>query len=273
LFVKFSFRFRANGLFASARFAQKSTAEKRAAIVSTLAAALPKEGRLWLRRIRSFPAQFRSAHMNGRAKYIPSGLGDSAELLYGLVRSIKPETCVEIGSALGKSASYIGMALKENGRGTLYAIDPHESTEWNDVNAADSLKEFTRNISAVGVRQQVSIIRSYSDVAALDWRLPIDLLFIDGDHSYVGVKRDWELFLPHVKPSGIVIFHDTIWDLPPYAGTIRSDMGVPRFLDELRQQGYPVLTISRDYGLSLVQPVIGGLALRASNSRVTEAAQ
>lgn len=254
------------------RFAQKSTAEKRAAIVSTLMAVLPRGGRLWLRRIRSIPAQFRSARMNSRAKYIPSGLGDSVELLYGLVRSIKPEVCVEIGSALGASASYIGMALKENGRGMLYAIDPHDSTEWNDVNAVDSLKQFTRNISALGLREQVSVIRSYSDAAARAWRLPIDLIFIDGDHSYEGVKRDWELFLPHVKPSGMVIFHDTMWDLPPYAGTVRSDMGVPRFVDELRQQGYQVLTIGRDYGVSLVQPVIGGLALRQSNS-LPEAAQ
>ena len=150
------------------RFARKSTTEKRAAIVSTLATALPREGRLWLRRIRSIPAQFRSARMNSRAKYIRSGLGDSAELLYGLVRSIKPEVCVEIGSALGASASYIGMALKENGHGMLYAIDPHEPTEWNDRDAVDSFKEFTRNISAIGVREQVSIIRSYSDAAARD---------------------------------------------------------------------------------------------------------
>ena len=248
------------------QFAKKSPAEKRATIVSTLEAALPGDGRLWFRRIRSIPAQFRSARMNSRAKYIPSGLGDSAELLYGLVRSIKPEVCVEIGSALGKSASYIGMALKENGHGMLYAIDPHQPTEWNDVNAVDSLKEFTRNISALSLCAQVSIIRSYSDAAAREWRLPIDLIFIDGDHSYEGVKRDWELFVPHVKPSGVVIFHDTLWDLPPYEGTVRSDMGVPRFVDELRQQGYQVLTINRDYGVSLVQPVIGGLALRPSNS-------
>ena len=255
------------------RFAQKPTAEKRAAILSTLASALPREARFWLRGLRSLPAQFRSARSKSRANYIRSGLGDSAELLYGLVRSMKPEVCVEIGSALGKSASYIGMALKENGRGMLYAIDPHEPTNWNDVDAIDSLKEFNRNIAAAGVREYVSLIRSYSDAAARNWKLPIDIIFIDGDHSYDGVKRDWELFLPHVKPSGVVIFHDTMWDLPPYVGTVRSDMGVPRFVDELRQQGYQVLTISQDYGVSLIQPVIGGLALRASNSDLTQAAQ
>jgi predicted O-methyltransferase YrrM len=74
------------------------------------------------------------ALMRQRAETIDfhSGLGDSANLLYGLTRSMKPEICVEIGSALGKSASYIGLALRENGRGRLYAIDPHMVTDWND---------------------------------------------------------------------------------------------------------------------------------------------
>jgi predicted O-methyltransferase YrrM len=254
------------------RFGQKSPSEKRSAIMSTLAAALPcgREGRRWLDRIRLLRAQFRSARVNSRAKTIPSGLGDSAELLYGLVRSMKPEVCVEIGSARGNSACHIGLALKENGSGRLYAIDPHEQTDWNDKNAVNTLKEFMDNISAVGVGEQVSIIRSYSDAAARDWKLPIDLIFIDGDHSYEGVKRDWKLFLPHMRPFGIVVFHDTMWDLPPYEGRARRNMGVPQFVDELRQQGYQILTIERDYGLSLVQPVVGGRPLRMSDSGPTE---
>src|SRR5437016_14584638 len=74
-----------------------------------------------------------------------SGLGDSANLLYGLVRSMKPETCVEIGSARGKSACYIGIALTENGRGRLYAIDPHRPTNWNDVDSAETLEAIRGN--------------------------------------------------------------------------------------------------------------------------------
>src|SRR5690242_4920627 len=61
-----------------------------------------------------------------------SGLGDSAWLLYGIARSLKPKIAVEIGSARGKSACFVGMALKENGFGRLYAIDPHTRTDWND---------------------------------------------------------------------------------------------------------------------------------------------
>jgi predicted O-methyltransferase YrrM len=37
---------------------------------------------------------------------------------------------------------------------------------------------------------------------------PVDMLFIDGDHTYEGVKADWELYAPLVRPGGVIGFHD-----------------------------------------------------------------
>jgi predicted O-methyltransferase YrrM len=190
-----------------------------------------------------------------------SGLGDSAWLFYGLTRSMKPEVCVEIGSARGKSACFIGLALKRNGHGKLYAIDPHTQTNWNDDTSVETLPIMQKNLQAVGLIDVVEIVRKTSQEAALGWKLPIDLLFIDGDHSYDGVKRDWELFSPYISRFGVVVFHDTIWDLEPDPRWARADMGVPRFVDDLRRQGYQVLTLNRDFGVSLVQPIKGGLQL------------
>jgi len=39
---------------------------------------------------------------------------------------------------------------------------------------------------------------------------PIDVLFIDGDHSYAGVRADFELWSPLVRPGGLVLFHDIL---------------------------------------------------------------
>lgn len=193
---------------------------------------------------------------------VPSGLGDHAWTLYGLVRSMRPEVCVEIGSALGKSACHMGMALKENGRGKLYAIDPHEATAWNDEKAVNSLEAMRKNLREYRVSDQVEIVREYSGDAARGWSRTIDLLFIDGDHSYDGCKSDWDLFVPHMSKFGIVVFHDTAWEVAEVDERWRrADMGVPRFVDELRQRGCPVLTIPTFCGLSLVQPTIGGVDL------------
>jgi predicted O-methyltransferase YrrM len=37
---------------------------------------------------------------------------------------------------------------------------------------------------------------------------PIDFLFIDGDHTYAGVKRDFEMYGALVAPGGLIAFHD-----------------------------------------------------------------
>jgi predicted O-methyltransferase YrrM len=191
-----------------------------------------------------------------------SGLGDSAWLLYGLARSIKPKVCVEIGSARGKSACAVGLALLRNGAGKLYAIDPHAPTEWNDSESTDSFAIITEHLRKAGVDHYVQIVRQTSTEAAKGWSHPIDLIFIDGDHSYEGVKADWDLFVPHVSPFGVVVFHDTLWDLRPDPKLSRADMGVPRFVDELRATGYPVITVDQNFGVSLVQPSLGGVRLR-----------
>jgi len=191
-----------------------------------------------------------------------SGLGDSAWLLYGLARSIKPKVCVEIGSARGKSACAVGLALRRNGGGKLYAIDPHSPTQWNDADSTDSFAIITKHLQKAGVSDYVEIVRKTSKEAAAGWPRPIDLIFIDGDHSYEGVKADWDLFIPHVSEFGVVVFHDTIWDLRPDPKLSRGDMGVPRFVDELRTAGYPVITIDQNFGVSMVQPRLGGVKLR-----------
>lgn len=81
-------------------------------------------------------------------------------------------------------------------------------------------------------RQQVRLIRSDShDQATLQRVLhaldgtPVDLLFIDGDHTYVGVKEDFEMYGDLVRPGGLIAFHDIV---------PQADSGVDQLWRELK---------------------------------------
>lgn len=63
--------------------------------------------------------------------------------------------------------------------------------------------------------QRISFIRDDSHAAATREKAasllsgrPLDFLFIDGDHRYEGVRKDFEMYSPFVKKGGLVAFHD-----------------------------------------------------------------
>ena len=58
----------------------------------------------------------------------------------------------------------------------------------------------------------------------------MDFLFIDGDHSYEGVKRDFADYAPLVRPGGLIAFHDIV---PGGPGKHGDPGGVPIFWREL----------------------------------------
>lgn len=68
----------------------------------------------------------------------------------------------------------------------------------------------------------LTIVRGDSAAAGRTFGRPVDLLHIDGDHSYGGVSRDFEAWRPWLRPGGRVIFHDT-----------EAFPGVRTFFDEL----------------------------------------
>jgi predicted O-methyltransferase YrrM len=62
----------------------------------------------------------------------------------------------------------------------------------------------------------------------------IDLLFIDGDHTYEGCKADIQGFFPHVRDGGIIAIHDYDKTSLPEFKTVKKDVpGVTRAVNEI----------------------------------------
>jgi cephalosporin hydroxylase len=108
--------------------------------------------------------------------------------------------------------------------------------------------------------QTLHLVRADSHDAATVGRIEsllqgrkIDFLFIDGDHTYEGVRRDYELYTPLVAPGGLVALHDVV------KREDQARIEVWRFWEELKQAGLRVQEWietspgKRSIGIGLVQ--------------------
>lgn len=144
-------------------------------------------------------------------------------ILYELSKSLKEKSkVVEIGSYIGASSCFIADALLTNDS-TLYCIDTWDNDAMTEgkKDTYITFKENTREF-----KNNIVMVRGMSgDVVGEIERLTenhVDLLFIDGDHSFEGVKLDWDKYSPMLKSGSIVIFHDYGWAT-----------GVQKVVDEL----------------------------------------
>ena len=122
----------------------------------------------------------------------------------------------------------------------LYCVDPFETDENPEyqrlyydplLSEMDGTQEqaFLVHIRQSGLSSVVKPVRGYSFDIVRDWTLPIDLLFIDANHEYESVLRDFEQWEPFVRTGGTVALHDVS---PQWPGPVRvrdERLQPPRF--------------------------------------------
>ena len=142
---------------------------------------------------------------------------------------------LEIGSYCGKSACYLGAAVQQRGRGTLFCVDHHRGSEENqagwmhhepdlvdhDTGLIDTLPVFRRTVFEAGLEHVVVAVVGDGPRVARSWSTPLALLFIDGGHGEEPARLDFELWTPHVADDGLLVIHDVFPDprdggRPPY---------------------------------------------------------
>ncbi len=131
-----------------------------------------------------------------------------SQLLHDLAETIRlPQMIVEIGTYQGKSI--VAMAL--DAQTPCFAIDPHEPSVGDSFQFGDTDRAaLMANLVKAGVAWKVRLWDVQSQYAARGWPgHQIGLLFIDGVHSYEGVRADLTSWLPYVAVDGLVAFHDS----------------------------------------------------------------
>jgi len=102
--------------------------------------------------------------------------------------------------------------MKERG-GKLYCVDTWNNETMPD-GERDTMAAFRGNVGRLG--DAVVAVRKRSE-ALVRGDVPgeIGFVFIDGDHSFEGCRRDFETVREWVAPNGIIAFHDAIYPLEP----------------------------------------------------------
>ena len=96
----------------------------------------------------------------------------------------------------------------------------------------------------------VILMLSDTSLAGEKWNIPIDLLVVDGDHEYVGVKADIEAWVPHVKVGGLVFFHDHLERIGGFNGEGPWKIGgVAQAIEECRDSSWVFI---KQIGISVV---------------------
>jgi len=163
-----------------------------------------------------------------------------ARALYQTADEIEARRILEIGSRYGGSTVYLGAVAKKYG-GMLYCIEPI---------VRDLLHE---NVGLAGLDKHITIIQGASPwVDPERVAIPLDYLFIDGEHFTRWVIADYHYWVPFVRVGGRIAFHD--WNASDKEGKmvreavrliLQTDFGSLKKVDETQSSKWGVVVFEK----------------------------
>lgn len=173
-------------------------------------------------------------------------------LYYGLARSLRPALAIVIGSWRGFVPMLIGQALQDAGHdGRLIFIDPSlVDNQWKQ-----GVDAYFRGfgIHCITHYQQESVEFLAANVLA---KGSVDLLFIDGYHTYEQCRFEYEGFSPLLSPTALTLFHDSTSRVRSriYGQDNAYEHTVWKYIDELKADpAFEVVDIDVDQGVAIVR--------------------
>jgi predicted O-methyltransferase YrrM len=156
----------------------------------------------------------------GRISVVPTQIRSEIARLLEFLTPLRPRAVLEIGTGLGGTFILFGAVASDDAR--LVTLD---------LPIGPPRGALLR--SAARQRQKMLVLRADSHDQATIERVAravpaLDLLFIDGDHSYEGVRKDYLSYERLVRPGGVIGFHDIM------PGPEEAVGGVPSFWQELK---------------------------------------
>ncbi len=160
-------------------------------------------------------------------RYGLASWSDHVPFAFDIVAAQRPDLLVELGTHSGESFFAFCQAVREQGRSTqCYAVDTWQGDHQAGFYGAEVLADVTAHRREMGYEGFSHLVRKTFDAAAVQFAPDsIDLLHLDGLHTYEAVRHDFETWLPLVRPGGIVLLHDV--------SERHEDFGVWRLWEEI----------------------------------------
>ncbi len=174
---------------------------------------------------------------------------------YSLIRIIQPQKVLCVGSRYGFIPAVCALACKHNQTGQVDFVD----AGYDQSNQADQAKHW----GGVGYWKKMESRSPFKKHGLIDYlnfhimttqeyiqaneKTQWQYIYLDGDHSYQGIKQDYTFFWPRLKTGGFISLHDIYTK-----GLGDLKYGVSRFWQELKKQQPQHLEVNGHCGLGIV---------------------
>lgn len=205
-------------------------------------------------------------------------MGDGL-IVYSLIQHMRYKDCVCIGTGGGYIPRIMTQARVDlydqeiftgnptfswGDIGTTYVVDPCNGVG-GDSDICNMEGFYQKTFFPRFIKETSE--RAYYDFFVRE-DIKIDLLFIDGDHSYEGVKKDFDLYSKLLKPNGLILIHDTDFS---YSETLiisedaKKDFfpfdGPSKLINELKENNEWVVLDLFNFGMLNDKPSSTGLTI------------
>jgi len=166
--------------------------------------------------------RYRSLVHSPLGHYTGGTVGPTNEVLYIIVRALRPRIIVETGVASGFSSAYLLQALSDNGLGELISIDLPTTDPTGRVNEDGTVDQVhvaspdqTGIVVPPPLRNRWTLLLGNSKSLlpeVIASHSPIDIFFHDSSHSYEHMQWEYHLAWPHIRSGGWLLSDDINWN-------------------------------------------------------------